>query len=232
MTDPHLPHDEFMKAAAARAKQRERAESARQEVRRTRFRWMILGVALLLLVVLIMDLRGLSVRLSSFQRTGSVARKGDATDIAGGLEGARYMDPSGRFSLVPPRNWVRLKQPSTPFFNAVFRGPYGMDMSIQVVATNGLTFDKLVDTLRRVERTMSATTHMEFAYVGPTRAVKRSVQLYKSRVLMLDFVTGDLAHHIQFSMPTALYDEYEPVFLRLMQTYQPGQILPASDPLE
>jgi len=52
------------------------------------------------------------------------------------------------------------------------------------------------------------------------------VQLFKGRVLMLDFVTGNLAHHIQIRIPPALYDEYEPVFLRLMQTYEPGRILP------
>jgi hypothetical protein len=30
-------------------------------------------------------------------------------------------------------------------------------------------------------------------------------------------------------VPTALYEEYEPVFLKLMQTYEPGRILPAPD---
>jgi len=232
MTGPNVPNDDFMKAAAARAKRRERAESVRQTSRRTLLRWVMLVVAFLLLIAIIVDLRHISSRLSEFNRTGKVARKGDAADIAGGLDGSRYQDPSGHFSVVPPRNWVRLKQPATPFFNAVFQGPHGMDMSIQVVATNGMSFDKLIDTLRRVERAMSATTHMDVTYVGPLRAVKRSVQLYESRVLMLDFVTGDLAHHIQFSMPPALYDEYEPVFLRLMQTYEPGQLLPASDPAD
>ncbi len=67
---------------------------------------------------------------------------------------------------------------------------------------------------------------MEFAYVGPHRAIKRSARLFKSKVLLLDFLTGDLAHHVQFSMPPA-HEEYEPVFLRLMQTYEPGRILPA-----
>ena len=68
---------------------------------------------------------------------------------------------------------------------------------------------------------------MGFAYVGPHRAVKRSAQLFRNRVLLLDFLTGDLAHHVQFSMPPELYDEYEPVFLRLMETYAPGRILAA-----
>ena len=103
-----------------------------------------------------------------------------------------------------------------------------MDMAIQAVATNQ-TFDQLVAKLRQVERNLAADTHMGFAYVGPHRAVKRSAQLFRNRVLLLDFLTGDLAHHVQFSMPPALYDEYEPVFLRLMQTYEPGRILPVSE---
>ena len=225
--DPRSPSNEFMKAAAARATLRERAEQQRSEVRRTRVRWVIWIVASLLLIALVADLRNISRHLTEFQSTGVVSRDGDATDLAGGLEGARYVDPSGMFSLVPPRHWVRVAKPVNSFFNVVFQGPYGMDMSIQVVATNGVTFDKLVDTLRQVERSLAADTHIDFAYVGPYRAVKRSAQLFKTKLLMLDFVTGDLSHHVQFSVPPTLYDEYEPVFLRLMQTYEPGQIMPA-----
>lgn len=225
--EPRAPQDDFMKAAEARAKQRERVEGKRQDALRSRFRWLIMGVALLLLIALITDLQHIADRISDFRRTGNIAREGDAADIEAGMNGARYTHPSGRFSLVPPQNWVKLKQPRTSFYDVVFRGPNGMDMSIQVVETKGLTFDKLITKLKRVERSMAATTHMDYAYVGPYRAVKRSVQLYKTRVLILDFLTGDLAHHVQFSMPPHLYDEYEPIFLRLMQSYQPGQILPA-----
>ena len=227
--DPHSPSDEFMKAAAARARLREKAEQRRLETRKSRLRAILCVLALLLLAALVADLRGISRRLGEFRRTGPAARKGDAADIAGGLGGARYADPAGRFSLVPPRHWVRVAKPVNSFFSVVFQGPYGMDMSIQAVATNGVTFDKLVENLRRVERSLAADTHMDFAYVGPHRAVKRSAQLFKTKLLMLDFVTGDLAHHVQFSVPPALYDEYEPVFLRLMQTYEPGRIVPATE---
>lgn len=228
--DPRTPTDEFMKAAAARARLREKAEQRQAEARKSRLRWLMWGFATVLLVALIADLRGISRRLGDFQRTGKQARAGDAADIAGGLGGERYVDPAGRFSLVPPRNWVRVEKPVNSFFNVVFQGPYGMDLGIQAVATNGMTFDKLVENLRRVERNLAADTHMDYAYVGPHRAVKRSAQLFKSKLLMLDFVTGDLAHHVQFSVPPALYDEYEPVFLRLMQTYEPGSILAPAEP--
>jgi hypothetical protein len=224
--DPHRPSDEFLKASEARARLREREVQRRQEVRKSRLRWVVWVLGLLLVLALVADLRSISSRLGTFQRTGAESRKGDAADIAGGLGGPRYEDPAGLFSLVPPRNWVRLRSdPGSPF-NVVFQGPYGMDMGIQVVVTNGLTFDRLVENLRRVERNLAADLPMEFAYVGPHRAIKRSAQLFKNKILLLDFVTGHLAHHVQFSVPPQLYDEYEPVFLRLMQTYEPGRILP------
>ena len=221
------PTPEELEAFRARARLRERAENQRQEARKSKFRWAFWILGAVLLLALIVDMRHMSRRLISFQRTGAESRKGDAADIAGGLSGERYVDASGLFSLVPPRHWVRVRPEAGSPFNAVFQGPYGMDMAIQVVVTNGLTFDGLVENLRRVERSLAANMPMEFAYVGPHRAIKRSARLFKSKVLLLDFLTGDLAHHVQFSMPVELYDEYEPVFLRLMQTYEPGRILPA-----
>lgn len=221
------PTDDFLKAAAARLRQRELAEKARQDKVKSRFRLLLYFVAALLLVGLMTDLRSLSRRLAAGPRA-PVPRKGDAADIEQGLGGPRYVDPAGRFSLVPPRHWVKDEQPATDFFDVVFQGPYGMDLCVQTAATDGLTFDQLVQNLRQVERGLSAETHMDIAYVGPHRAVKRSVRLFRNRVLLLDFVTGDLAHHVQISMPPEMYDEYEPVFLRLMQTYEPGRIVPAA----
>ncbi len=225
--NPRQPGEDYLKAAEARGRLRGREEQRRQEVRKNRLRWVVWVFGLLLVLGLVADLRRISGRLGRFQRTGAESRKGDAADIAGGLEGPRYDDPSGLFSVVPPRGWTRVMPSADTHFNVVFQGPYGMDMSIQVVVTNGLTFDRLVENLRRVERSLAASLPMEFAYVGPHRAIKRSAQLFKSKILLLDFVTGHLAHHVQFSMPPQLYDEYEPVFLRLMQTYEPGRILPA-----
>ena len=223
---PLPPTDEFLRAAASRVRRREAAEKARQGRIKSRFHWVLWAVATLILIALMADLRNLSRRTGAGSRPAA-RRSGDAADIVAGMDGPRYVDPSGLFSLVPPRHWVKVPKPVNDFYNAVFQGPCGMDMCVQVVVTNGLTFDQLVRELRQVERNLSANTHMDFAYVGPYRAVKRSVQLFRSRVLLLDFVTGDLAHHVQFSTPPELYAEYEPVFLRLMQTYEPGRILPA-----
>lgn len=220
---------EFRKAAAARARRQADTEKRRQASVRNRFHWVIWALAAVLVLALLADLRNISRRLEGRRASPAAPRQGDTADIAAGLDDPRYTDPAGRFSMVPPRHWVRVEKPANPIFDVVFQGPYRMDMGIQVVATNGLTFEKLVQELQQIERQLSADTHMDFAYVGPYRAVKRSVQLFRSRVLLLDFVTGDLAHHVQFSTPPELYDQYEPVFLRLMQTYAPGRLVPAAE---
>ena len=224
-----LPSGDDLKIAEAHQRRRRDAEKARQETVKNRIRWGVWALAVVLLVALMMDLRHLARRLGGSARGTPGPRKGDAADIAGGLDGPRYEDPSGFFSLVPPRHWVKAENPATGFFNVVFRGPYGMDMSIQATPAPGRTFEQLIGILRRRERQLAADTHMDFAYVGPYRAVKRSAQLFSNRVLMLDFMTGDLAHHVQFGVPPQLYDEYEPVFLRLMQTYEPGRLLTAPE---
>ena len=215
-------------ALAARRAQRRLDDKARRARLQGRLRLALLVFAGLALVALLADLKNFGRRAAARPAVASGPRPGAAADILAGLDDPRYEDPRGFFSFVPPRGWIRPDQPPAGFYDVVFQGPYNMDLAIQVVATNQ-TFNQLVDKLREVERRLAADTHMDFAYVGPHRAVKRSARLFRSRVLLLDFLTGDLAHHVQFSMPPELYDEYEPVFLRLMETYRPGRILPAPD---
>ena len=224
------PSPDAFAAEVNRERRRQQEEQLRRDAVRNRFRLVFFVFAALALVALVADTRNISRKLHERTASRTAARRGDAADLAAGLHDARYVDPAGLFSLVPPRTWVKVDKPLDGFFNVAFQGPYGMDMGIQVAVTNGLTFNGLIEKLQQRERALSADTHMDFAYVGPYRAVKRTVQLYKTRLLILDFLTGDLEHHVQFSIPPNLYDEYEPVFLRLMQTYEPGRILPAPAP--
>ena len=225
----HLPSDDELRASRQRAARTARAEEKRLAARRRLVRvGLVGGFAAILLVALFADMHRLTSRMDRFSKTGRESRRGDAACIAAGIDAqdARYADPSGLFSLVPPRGWVRVKKPVRGMFNAYFRGPYGMDLGIQAVENRGATFDSLVSRLKLVERNLAADTHMEIAYVGPHRAVRRTAQLFKNKVLTLDFLTGDLAHHIQFAAPPELFDEYEPVILRLLETYEPGTLLP------
>lgn len=194
-------------------------------------RWGIWIFSLLFVVAMIVDLRQFTQRASELAITGSVHVKGDWEDILAGENNPRYISPSGRFSLVPPNGWRVAPKSARGYFDVLFLGPNGMELGIQTAVTNGLTQARLIQELRRRDEALNANSHMTFTTIGPHRVIQRSLQLFKSKVMFLDFVTGDLAHHIQFSAPSVLYDEYEPVMLRLLQTYQPGHALvPAAPP--
>ena len=137
----------------------------------------------------------------------------------------------GLFSIGVPPHWRKLRPDPESIFQVCFRGPYDMEMRVQCVVTNGLTFEKLVDRLRRVERAMAANSHIGVTKMNDWRVATRYTQLWQTKTLYLDFVTGDLAHHLQFVVPTALYDEYAPVFMDLVrETYKPGQIIQIDEP--
>lgn len=221
-----LPSKDELKALEERAEARRAAREGPRRRRRNVRSLVLLAVAAVALVALAADLRGLDRRVTRFKKTGTNHVQGDAADIAAGLgeEGRRYDDPKGLFHVIPPRHWTRIEKTERNFYNAYWRGPYGMDMGVRVTVTNGVDFAGLVDRLRKIEREMSAETHMEMAYVGEVKAVKRTVQMFQTKLLLFDFMTGDLMHHVQFDVPTAMFDEYEETLTRVMEGYQAGRI--------
>ena len=214
--------------AEAHALRRKRVEERLAARNRAILRYILLGLATLGLIALLADCQGIASRLRAAQAPGGVHTPGDAASIRASLATApRYTDPKGRFSVAVPPHWRRLRPDPESIFDASFRGPYGLEMNIQCVVTNGLTFDKLVGRLRALERSMSADSHIAVLRLNDWKVAKRTLQLYQNKILLLDFVTGDLAHEIQFVIPPVLFDEYEPVFLDLVRdTYRPGQIIP------
>lgn len=216
-------------AAQRRAKRREEVEARVAAANRERIKWALLIIGLVVGMAMLADCRGMASRLREAAKNGGgVARAGDAASILAGLEagdGKRYVDRGGKFSFAWPAGWRELKKDPESIFDASLRGPYDMEMNVECWVTNGMDYGKLVARLREIDRNMAANSHIDAAKVGKWQAVKRSVQLYQNKILMLDFLTGNLEHHVQFVIPTAMYDEYEPVFLRLMQTYEPGQAI-------
>lgn len=177
--------------------------------------------AIALLVALCVDLcqmLGRARRSSKglFPRFG-----GDPADLRRGLqENTRYVDPRQRFSLVAPRGWQVARQPQEGEFDVVFLGPGGMDLSIQCVDAPDLTLLKLRDQLQLIEKRMEANTHLDVILLGEYKGFQRTCQLFRNKVTLVDFLHDGRAHHLQFSAPPALHDEYYPVMLDLLKTYK------------
>lgn len=228
--------DKIMERADHEMHRRNRREARHAKNTGTFWRLAIVVFASVMLVALVVDLRHLDRNSRVFRLTGSVPKQGDAADMSRALDAyappsspspsPRTTVPSGRASWMTPPGWRSVKPDPDTHFEVVLRGPDGLDMAVETYVTNNPSFSSLLEKIRQIERSWAGNFHISVAILGKNRAIKRSMQLYHSRVLMFDFATGDIGHHIQFSIPTALYTNYEAVCTRLIaDTYEPGQIL-------
>ena len=229
------------RAAFARQRRRDEIEKRARDRRRSFFRIGGLVFAVLCLIALAADLRRVSSDAAAgdaslwnrFRRASGIRTRGLAPEIAANFGKApRYTSPDGHFSVEPPYGWRPRAKAGLGIFDAAFDGPLGMDFCIQTTYSPGATEGRLWRRLQRIEREMQANSRMAFSYIGPRRVILREARLYRNKVLFIDFVTGDLMHHIQFAAPPEVFDEYKPLFLEVMESYEPGSVLsvPSAEP--
>lgn len=230
----HAPNTTKTPAAGFRERQRREIEARAQNRRRDFIRIAILVFAALCLVALVADLRRLSAGQNNgdsawnrLRRSIGVSTRGLAPEIRENFgKVPRYTAKNGRFSVEPPAGWRPRAKAGLGMFDAAFDGPHSMDFCIQTTYFPGITEEKLWQKLLRIEHNMQANSHMAFSYIGKRRVITREARLFRNKVLFIDFITGDLMHHVQFSAPPEMYDEYKPLFLKIMESYEPGSVLP------
>ena len=141
-----------------------------------------------------------------------------------GLGGPRYMDSNGLFSVVAPPGWRILRPPQSDFYNVIFKSPNGADMSIMATPVQYDDLPSLFKDIKANEHESGIRTEFATIRLKDRPAIRRTCRLFNSRVLAVDFVVNRVSHHILCSAPTTLYDKYEPVFMEIINTYEPGQV--------
>ena len=176
-------------------------------------------LGLLLLVALLVDLGRLIRR--------PVAAPDVRTELAAvtrGLQGPRYTDPQGRFSLVAPAGWQIIAPPNCQPYHVTFRSPNSADLNIMVTPVAYNDLPSLMREIEASERSAGIATHPEAFFFQGQPAVRRIAKLTQSKVLCVDFVREGLAHHVLASTPPEWFDLYYPVLLDVLKTYQPGPL--------
>ena len=181
------------------------------------FRIAALGLAAWILVAVILDVR-------RFGRRTNGASDHAATDLQAivlGMNGPRYADPRGLFSIVPPAGWAIRTYPDTGPYDVVFRGPCGADISI--IATP-VPYNSLAELIRRIdaaERKAGLAMHRDAVFLNGRAAVQRTGGLHDVRLFTIDFVESNVAHHLQCAIPPELYERYYAVLMDVLKTYEP-----------
>jgi hypothetical protein len=146
-----------------------------------------------------------------------------------GLGGPRYADSNGLFSVVAPAGWRIMRSPESDFYNVIFKSPNGADMSIMTTPVQYNDLPSLFKDISAHERESGIRTEFATIRLKDRQAIRRTCKLFNSRVLAIDFVADRVSHHILCTAPLTLYDKYEPVFMEIINTYEPGRAAGAGD---
>jgi len=134
---------------------------------------------------------------------------------------APYRDPDGYFTMIPPAGWkVEVKSPDTGY-NAAFLGPNGVSISVTVDPVEYNSFKTLLRRVHDVERKMGINMNIHTNTFLGMPAVYRDTQLHHAQLVTIDFVTNNVAHEIQISMPNAFAKAYKPVLMDVIESYRP-----------
>jgi len=138
------------------------------------------------------------------------------------LADKRYADPKGYFRVVPPAGWSIQEYPDDVRGKVAFIALESSgDFRILVNAVDFDTIDELLDFCRSTERTLGVTVKIEKFDFHGHQAVRRSFEIRGQRFLYVDFLIGKVDHNLAYGAPPSTYDQYLPVILKSMETYEP-----------
>lgn len=138
------------------------------------------------------------------------------------LADKRYTDPKGYFRVVPPAGWKIQEYPDDPRGKVAFLSPDGnIDLRVLVNAVDFGTIDELLEFCRSTEKRLGVPMKIETFDFHGRQAVRRSFEIRGQRFLYVDFLIGKVDHNLAYGSPPSKYEQYLPVILRSMETYEP-----------
>ena len=183
----------------------------------------LLVLGLLVIVALIADLVAIQ------KPRPAVDVKSELQDLLIGLNGPRFIDPNGRFSVVPPADWQIKRRPDCPPYDVVFRGPYATEICIMATPVQYDDLPSLLKDMDRAEQQFDIHTQKEPMFFQ-AKPVRRVVRMNHADVFSLDFVSDRVAHHIYCTVPAGEFEAYYSAIVELLNTYRFGAAMAATNP--
>ena len=185
-------------------------------------RWMAIGLACVGLLVMAGVIVDLVVLPHHPPRSSSPDVATEIQRLRAGLNGPRYTETNGLFSIVVPPGW-RLSHGDDAAPNGiVLRSPNGISVTLTAVRVAYNDLPSLYAEIRNRERDWGVHVEPEAVYFEGHPAVRREVPLGQSRLIVIDFVAGRVAHHLACEIPTPLVEAYRGALMDLLDTYRPA----------
>lgn len=201
------------------------AAAAASERRGPPLRLILFGLGLLIVVAVAVDLG----------RKGGVApavARRPVEDPAArvlGLNDRTYKDPAGRFEITVPAPWAVRDGADADPYTARFIGPGGMDLCVRLTPMDHDRLDLLEKEIRGIEFDRGLDTHIQPRFFNGRPVIERSLKLFAQELIMLDFMSGTTAHHIQAAAPRGTFERDSKLLWDILATYRVPTPPPAGD---
>lgn len=137
-----------------------------------------------------------------------------------GLHDRHYADPDARFELTVPEAWVVIDGPKADPYTAKFLGPGGMDILVRLRAMTHDRLDELEREIRGIEFDRGLDTHIRPRFFNGRPVIERGVRLFEKEMVLLDFMCGTTAHHIQAAAPRGTFERDQRLLWEILATYR------------
>lgn len=138
------------------------------------------------------------------------------------LSDKQYSDPKGYFRIVPPSGWRIHEYPQDPRGKVAFFGPKSnIDLRLLVNSVDFDTTDALVRFCKDIEKRIGINTNIKTITFGGRPAVERTFRFKGIKFYAVDFLIGKVDHNLQYSAPEHLFDKYQAIVMKSMETYEP-----------
>jgi len=137
-----------------------------------------------------------------------------------GLAQERYSDPNGFFQIIPPEGWTIEEYPQDPRGKVAFDGPSGVQLRVLAKALDYNRFEDMVSDIKEIEKSLGIDMSIETIEFLGIPAVRRNFTVEGLRILVIDFMEGNVNHDLWYSAPPNKYEDYVYIVTKSMNTYE------------
>lgn len=146
------------------------------------------------------------------------------TDSGRVLALQEYVDPKGFFSVIPPYGWTVKEYPDDVRGKVSFQLSRSTSLSILTNGVDYSDFESLKDELRGTMRNAGIRSQLIDSELNGIPAVERDFVIQGSKILMIDFLRGKVAHNLMYTTTRSEFDKHLDTVMASLATYQPRHV--------
>jgi hypothetical protein len=147
-------------------------------------------------------------------------KSSEAQETSGKLSRTRYVDPKGYFKITPPRGWRIQEYPQDPRGKVAFIRGKNIDLRVLARAADFDGIEGLLEFVKDNQKQFGVNMNIQKVKLLGKAAVKRNFTFKGFKILLIDFMEGNIKHNLQYMAKPSIYDKYLAIVMESINTYE------------